>query len=52
MIYPKAISDGWEGIPNDLDAVVLSSSKNSKDVSYFLKGKQYWRFDDKNLKVK
>lgn len=50
--YPKAISDGWEGIPSDLDAVVLSSGKSTKDITYFVKGTQYWRFDDQKLKVK
>ena len=40
--YPKLISKGFSGIPDDIDAV-FSWSGNGK--TYFVKGTQYWRYD-------
>lgn len=40
--YPIQISDGWPGLPNNIDAAVLWGG-NSK--GYFFKGTKYWRYN-------
>ena len=40
--FPKKISDGFEGIPNNVDAALVWS-RNKK--IYFFKGSQYWKLD-------
>lgn len=41
-VYPKDISEGFTGIPDDLDAALVWSG-NGK--IYFYKGSKFWRFD-------
>ena len=43
--YPKLISKGFDGIPDNLDAAFVWSG-NGK--IYFFKGTKYWRFDPDN----
>jgi hypothetical protein len=45
--YPKPISAGWKGLPNDLDAAIFGgfSDSNRNQKLYFFKGNQYWRWD-------
>ena len=40
--YPKDISDGFEGIPSNIDTAFVWSG-NGK--IYFFKGDKFWRFD-------
>jgi len=40
--YPKPISDGFAGIPSNIDTAFVWSG-NGK--IYFFKGDKYWRFD-------
>ena len=40
--YPRPISKGFDGIPNDLDAAFVWSGN---DKIYFFKGSNYWKFD-------
>ena len=42
--FPKKISDGFEGIPNNVDAAFVWSRN---DKIYFFKGSQYFKFDPK-----
>lgn len=41
-VYPKEISEGFTGIPDDVDAATVWSG-NGK--IYFYKGSKFWRFD-------
>ncbi|CAO1439363.1 unnamed protein product [Diamesa hyperborea] len=43
--YPKAISEGWAGLPSNIDAAF--TYKNGK--TYFFKGSKYWRYNGRNL---
>jgi len=43
--YPKQISEGWEGLPDNIDAAF--SWKNGK--TYILKGNRYWRYSADSL---
>ena len=45
--YPKRISDGWVGLPNNIDGAFTYKDNRI----YFFKGTNYYRFDDNNLKV-
>ncbi|XP_050405986.1 matrix metalloproteinase-16 isoform X2 [Patella vulgata] len=44
FIYAKLISEGFRGIPNDVDAVFVWGG-NGK--TYFFKGDRYWRYTDR-----
>lgn len=43
--YPKPMSK-WNGIPEDIDSVFTWNDGQS----YFLKGREYWRYDNTNIK--
>ena len=45
--YPKRISQGWPGLPNDIDAAVYAGDSNStrNNKLYFFKNNLYWRWD-------
>ncbi|XP_054090615.1 matrix metalloproteinase-14 isoform X3 [Zeugodacus cucurbitae] len=43
--YPKLISEGWPGLPGDIDAAF--SYKNGK--TYFFKGTKYWRYNGRQM---
>ncbi|XP_071792961.1 uncharacterized protein [Asterias amurensis] len=49
---PRAISDMWTGVPNDLDAAlqILPRSSTTDDL-YFFKGNRYYQFDNINRHV-
>ncbi|XP_006891135.1 PREDICTED: vitronectin [Elephantulus edwardii] len=48
--YPRNISDGFSGIPDNLDAAVAlpAHSYNGRERVYFFKGKQYWQYEFHN----
>lgn len=39
--YPKRISDGWRGLPRQVDAAF-----SSKDQTFFISGNNYYVYDD------
>jgi len=39
--YPRKISTDWPGLPGSIDAAV---KWRARDLTYFFKGSQYWRF--------
>lgn len=43
--YPKQISGGWSGIPNDLDAATYGVTGKGTGKIYFFKGSKFWRWD-------
>ncbi|XP_054987263.1 vitronectin isoform X2 [Sorex araneus] len=45
--YPRDISDGFHGIPNDVDAALAlpAHSYTGRERVYFFKGKQYWLYE-------
>lgn len=45
--YPRDISEGFEGIPNDIDAAFAlpAHSYHGNERVYFFKGKYYWSYD-------
>ena len=40
--YPKSISEGFPGVPDNVDAAFVWGGNNK---IYFFKGSQYWKFD-------
>jgi len=43
--YPKPISMGFPGIPNNIEAAMVWSN----GLTYFFKGNQYWRYESKRF---
>ncbi|XP_060612752.2 vitronectin [Anolis sagrei] len=45
--FPRNISDGFKGIPDDLDAAFALPAQNyfSSERVYFFKGRHYWSYD-------
>ncbi|XP_058019770.1 vitronectin [Ahaetulla prasina] len=45
--YPRNISEGFEGIPDDLDAALALPAENylGSERVYFFKGSRYWSYD-------
>jgi matrix metalloproteinase-14 (membrane-inserted) len=42
----------WPGIPNSgLDAVLSRMDEYGNNFTYFFKGNQYWKFNDKSFSV-
>ncbi|XP_054858047.1 vitronectin [Eublepharis macularius] len=48
--FPRNISDGFEGIPDDIDAAFALPAQNyfASERVYFFKGKHYWSYDFAN----
>ncbi len=47
--YPKKISEGWPGVPNNLDAATFSGSRGPLAYKlYFFKGDMFWCWDLRN----
>ncbi|KAM9332987.1 vitronectin b [Pholidichthys leucotaenia] len=48
--YPREISVGFDGIPNDVDAAfaVPAPSHRSKEKAYFFKGDKYYQYEFKH----
>ena len=44
--YPKRISEGWKGLPGNLDAAVTWGVNGD---SFFFKGNRYWKFTNEVL---
>ncbi|XP_012304808.2 vitronectin [Aotus nancymaae] len=44
--YPRNISDGFDGIPDNVDAALAlpAHSYSGREQVYFFKGKQYWEY--------
>nr|6O5E_A Chain A, Vitronectin [Homo sapiens]6O5E_B Chain B, Vitronectin [Homo sapiens]7RJ9_A Chain A, Vitronectin [Homo sapiens]7RJ9_B Chain B, Vitronectin [Homo sapiens]7TXR_A Chain A, Vitronectin [Homo sapiens]7TXR_B Chain B, Vitronectin [Homo sapiens]7U68_A Chain A, vitronectin [Homo sapiens]7U68_B Chain B, vitronectin [Homo sapiens] len=44
--YPRNISDGFDGIPDNVDAALAlpAHSYSGRERVYFFKGKQYWEY--------
>ena len=50
--YPRLISDGWVGLPADLDAAVYwPRGVVTNPRTYFCKGSMYWRFENGRLRT-
>ena len=58
--YPKLISEGWRGLPNDIDAAFFWDSRwvwysagnrwvRGYPATFILKGNQYWRVEDRRV---
>ncbi|XP_049627847.1 vitronectin [Suncus etruscus] len=45
--YPRDISEGFSGIPDDVDAALAlpAHSYTGQEKAYFFKGKQYWEYE-------
>ncbi|XP_066492215.1 vitronectin [Tiliqua scincoides] len=45
--FPRNISDGFKGIPDDVDAAIALPAENylTSERVYFFKGKKYWSYD-------
>ncbi|XP_063151280.1 vitronectin [Candoia aspera] len=45
--FPRNISEGFEGIPDDLDAALALPAENyfTSERVYFFKGSRYWSYD-------
>ncbi|XP_042636408.1 vitronectin [Orycteropus afer afer] len=45
--FPRNISDGFKGIPDNVDAALAlpAHSYNGQERVYFFKGKQYWEYE-------
>ncbi|KAM6163654.1 vitronectin [Rhynchocyon petersi] len=45
--YPRNISEGFQGIPDNVDAAFAlpAHSYNGRERVYFFKGKQYWEYE-------
>ncbi|XP_072177231.1 matrix metalloproteinase-21-like [Diadema setosum] len=48
---PKAISQRFSGVKDDIDAVVQIIDRATNDRMYFFKGNRYWRYDHANTRV-
>lgn len=48
--YPRNISEGFSGIPDDVDAALAlpAHSYSGRERVYFFKGKQYWEYQFQN----
>ncbi|XP_025079654.1 matrix metalloproteinase-14-like [Pomacea canaliculata] len=46
LIYSRKISDGFQGVPNDIDASFVWGG-NGK--TYFIKGSHYWRYTENSV---
>ncbi|XP_070212983.1 matrix metalloproteinase-16-like [Littorina saxatilis] len=46
LIYARKLSEGFKGVPNDLDAAFVWGG-NGK--TYFIKGNQYWRYSENSV---
>jgi len=44
--YPRLLSQGWQGVPHDVEGAVLWH-----DRTYFFKGGQYWQLNDQRISV-
>ena len=45
--YPRAITEHWRGVPNNIDGVF----RYANGMTYFFKGLHYYRFNDSTLQV-
>ncbi|XP_008146023.2 vitronectin [Eptesicus fuscus] len=45
--YPRSISEGFEGVPDNVDAAFAlpAHSYSGRERVYFFKGKQYWEYE-------
>ncbi|XP_004635479.1 vitronectin [Octodon degus] len=48
--FPRNISEGFDGIPDNLDAALAlpAHSYSGRERVYFFKGKQYWEYEFQN----